>query len=293
MTMTPPEHLLRRFDRRSRRVLALALMMTGIAPAGAVELTLTFELFVSGVHAADLSLTAEVTESRYRLASDSRTVGLIDAVVAFISRAASEGTIASGEVRPHTHRADNDWHGDRRTVRIDYADPTRLLVAIEPSPAADGRDPVPPEFMRETVDPLSAALDIARHVVSGDRARTLPVFDGRRRYNLHLGPSTAASVEGPVYSGAARRLEITLERIAGFSSRPWLPRSDDPETVTVWFATLADGLPPIPVRLDAVAVIAPVRLHLAGLAVGGRMVLGSPADELSRPDSPEETSVSP
>lgn len=293
MTMTPLEHLFHRVNRRSRRVLALALMMTGTAPAGAVELTLTYKLFVGGVHANDLSLTAEVTEGRYRLASDSRTVGLIDAVVAFDSRAASQGTIASGEVRPHTHWADNDWHGDRRTVRIDYADPARLSVAIEPSPAADGRDPVPPELMRETVDPLSASLDIARHVVSGDRGRTLPVFDGRRRYNLHVGPSTAASVEGPVYSGAARRLEITLERIAGFSSRPWLPRADDPETVTVWFATLADGLPPIPVRLDAVAVIASVRIHLAGLAVGDRMVLGNPAGELSRPDSPEGTSVSP
>ena len=147
-------------------------------------------------------------------------------------------------------------------------------VAIEPSPAADGRDPVAPDLMRDTVDPLSAALDIARHVASGDGARILPVFDGRRRYDLHIGPSTAARVEGPVYRGVARRLDITLERIAGFSARPWLPRSEDPETVTVWFASLVEGLPPIPVRLNAVAVIAPVRIHLTGLAVGGSTVLG-------------------
>ena len=113
-----------------------------------------------------------------------------------------------------------------------------------------------------TIDPLSAALDITTTILPAGSERELKVFDGRRRYNLQINSIGIENVNTPAYHGPARRVDITLKRIAGFSSKPWLPRTEDPETISIWFASILSASPLIPVQLKAIAIIAPIRIDL-------------------------------
>ncbi len=283
--------------RRPYRSLFLSLLfvqIVGFSAAAAEDrgLVLVYEGFLGGLQSSAIKVVAEVRGDSYRLVSDSKSAGVIDTFVGFFSHAVSDGAVKDGEVVPKTHRADNRWFGEDRKVFIDYGSGSGITASVEPPWHDDDRDPVPDHLLPATLDPLSAALRIIRAAGrDGGLPLTVPVFDGRRRYDLHIGPVTADDADGPAYAGPALRAEIVLERIVGFSRRPWLPRSDDPEVATVWLADLVDGLPPIPVRLEAEAVIAPVRVHLVELSVDGTMLFGAAAP--SRTDSPAESAESP
>jgi hypothetical protein len=80
----------------------------------------------------------------------------------------------------------------------------------------------------------------------------VPVFDGRRRYDLRLVEQTPAAVPreaDEIYAGTARRCLATVEARAGL----WRddPRtSEKPTTLEFWIASPREGVPPIPVYLE-------------------------------------------
>lgn len=251
----------------SSKCLTLLFSLLFVSPSSAKEVFLTYHLFLGGIHANEFALTANIVNNRYKLTSHSKTVGLFDFMIGFTSKAVTEGIVDNREVRPLKHRADNYWLGDYRKVRIDYSDWQHPLVTTTPSAAEDGRDSVPPKLTGMTIDPLSAALNITTTILPVGLERELKVFDGRRRYNLQISSIGVENVNTPAYHGPATRIDITLERIAGFSSKPWLPRTEDPETISVWFASILSASPLIPVQLKAIAIIAPIRIDLKSAVV--------------------------
>ncbi len=251
----------------SRKCLTVLFLFLFVSPSSAKEFFLTYHLFLGGIHANEFALTADIVNDRYKLTSHSKTVGLFDFMIGFTSKAVTEGIVENREFRPLKHRADNYWLGAYRKVRINYSDWQYPLVTAIPTAAKDGRDSVPPKLVGMTIDPLSAALDITTTILPAGLERELKVFDGRRRYNLQINSIGIENVNTPAYHGPATRIDITLERIAGFSSKPWLPRTEDPETVSVWFASILNNSPLIPVQLKAIAIIAPIRIDLKSAVV--------------------------
>ncbi len=239
-------------------------------------LSLDYEIYLGGLHAGSLnvSLRTENGGRGYSMHAITRTRGAIDFFVGFLSKARTSGLIAANaRPRPLRHRVDNIWRGDKRFVDNTYLDDGRVKNSHFPSAEADDRDPVPPELQRNTVDPLTASFRLA--IAAGDGCTgVVAVFDGRRRYNLRQSPAPEAQkrIDGPVFKGEARPCRIALERITGFSRRPWYDPGDDAEEVTMWYAPLIDGLPPIPVRLEASAGPATTLIHLTGIRLEGETV---------------------
>ena len=227
------------------------------------EIELEYRILLGGFSAGSIRLRAAVTPRDYDLVAWTRSVGALDLVLGFRSRAASFGTLDGGDPTPRRHMAENRWMGEARRVRNDY-DPTgRVSNLAIPGAEDDDRDPVPPGRQRGTLDPLSAALKIARAAQGAEPCRqTIAVFDGRRRYDLMLSPAVRSEITGPLFKGPARSCEIALRRIVGFSRNPWLPHATDLETLRLWFAPPAPGLPAIPVRLEADAGLATVRIDI-------------------------------
>ncbi len=239
-------------------------------------LALDYEIYLGGLHAGSLSVSLKTENGghNYLMQATTRTRGAIDFFVGFLSKARTSGLIA-GNARPSPlrHRTDNIWRGDKRFVDNTYLRDGRVKNRHFPSAEADDRDPVPPELQRNTVDPLTASLRLA--IAAGEGCTAIvAVFDGRRRYNLRQSPAPKAQkrISGPVFKGEARPCRIALERITGFSRRPWYDPGDDAEEVTMWYAPLIDGLPPVPVRLEAAAGPATTLIHLTGIRLEGETV---------------------
>ena len=137
------------------------------------------------------------------------------------------------------------------------------MVDVAPLPEDDDRLPVKEGMKLATIDALSAALVTSLSAMSeANRCNmSVPIFDGRRRYNVHIKGEEEQAVEGPVYSGDAYRCELKIERIAGHSRSPWMPQRDD-ESADVWFARLAPAWTPIPVRFEADIGMGSLVIHL-------------------------------
>lgn len=238
---------------------------------GLRELRLTYEIFVGGFHSGHVNLSVHRNSKYYELFAVTTSMGPIDFLVGFRSYAQSRGEVSEEGFAPYSHHVNNVWTGDIRFVRIDYdknqeieAAPVRTVV--HPTHEIDERDLVAFGDRRGTIDPLSAALRAA-HQSDGSNGRTpcndsIPVFDGRRRYNLNFEDVGSELIDGPYYDGQALKCRTSIERIAGFSGNPFLPQSKDLEGGEIWFAELVPNFPPIPVRFKADIGLGNAFVHL-------------------------------
>ena len=141
------------------------------------------------------------------------------------------------------------------------------FAVIHPLPEVDDREIVPNDMRRNTIDPLSAALRAAYSAKTReDRLScedSIPVFDGRRRYDLVFKDAGTEVIDGPYYDGVARKCLASIRRIVGFSRDPFLPRSKDLEGGEIWFADLVPGWPPVPVRFKTDVGLGNAFVHLA------------------------------
>jgi hypothetical protein len=114
-----------------------------------------------------------------------------------------------------------------------------------------------------TVDPLTAILAIGHAVAETGSCRVkVPVYDGRRRYDLVLVDDGAAPAPA-----ALRRCALDMVKIAGFTSdRDRPPRIEHGK---VWIMpSPRPGVPPLPARIEFYSDWGPIIVQMApsGLA---------------------------
>jgi Protein of unknown function (DUF3108) len=226
----------------------LLAVVASASRAGAHQMTAEYDVRFGPLTIMSLRATTEFADGRYRTTTEGRTVGVAALVFPWQASATTEGRIEEGGLRPLTHRSNGVYRGQHRSVTIDYDAGGAVVAAIDPPAADDYRDAVPVALQQATVDPLTATLTALASHCHG----TVPVFDGRRRYNLRLadlGDAEAPSAHGALYVGPARRCRSAMEAIAGF----WRtgPQHDErPSHLDSWIAAPQPGLPPIPVCLE-------------------------------------------
>jgi len=235
------------------------------------QLYLTYDIFVGGFHSGQIDLSVKFEENNYELFAITKSAGLIDYLVGFRSYAQTRGKKDNEKLSPISHHVNNLWTGDIRFVRMGYINPTLKFrgpefTIIHPPPEVDDREIVPDDVRRNTIDPLSAALRASfSSKEQGDHlscADSIPVFDGRRRYDLVFKDAGTEVIDGPYYDGDTRKCLASIRRIVGFSRNPFLPRSKDLEGGEIWFADLVPGWPPVPVRFKTDIGLGNAFVHL-------------------------------
>lgn len=259
---------------------ALALVLAGAAPAAAQDerpaLGLDYGLYVGGLQALDFSTRVELSQARYDIRFQARTDGFIARLFPFVMEARSRGVRADGRLRPQRYQTANRWgsDGDKRWVALDYPKGAGTgevvpVVAAQPLSEQDDRAIVPQPARQATVDPISAIYGLVINAEAGCGGRR-EIFDGRRRYNIvaeDRGNATLEPSDYAVYDGPARLCRLTVEMVEGFWTK-YDMKDRYPDTIDVWMARVADGLPPLPVRLEAETMLGGLRVHLTGVRRG-------------------------
>lgn len=254
-----------------------ASLLVGIAPTHAADgVRLLYRVHVGGIAVLDASADVAVAPGRYSVTVQAATDGLIGRFAAWRTQSTVAGALAGTSATPESFRASSLWRGEPRSVRIDYG-PGGVLSAVA-DPPADGveRDPVPADLQRGTLDPLSAVVATMLGVRSdGTCGRSLPVFDGRHRYDLSFVPFGGRTLERTRYSvfaGDTLHCRASYRSIAGQwknrSSGWFRPRADDAERppVDVFIAPVREGVPPVPVRVEMDSPFGSVVAHLVEVA---------------------------
>jgi len=278
----------RRFVRTAPLALAAALALWG-GPAAAKPVELTYKLWVGGLHGLTMQARVEEDGQRYDLSLRARTRGWTGTIFPFVLEARSIGRVDGARARPERFRTASREGSDAiRWAALDYPDGTGApQVRAEPDPGEErDRALVPEHARRGTLDPVSAVYTLLRKASDGCEG-TARIFDGRRRFDLtarDAGTERIRESSYALYSGEARVCDLTLRRVRGFEqdrggggkggAGSGGSDSKYPDTVRVFLAEVAAGLPPLPVRLEAVTLIGSLRAHLVELDAGADAGIG-------------------
>ena len=256
-----------------------AQAQSGTQPAAgdAAPVGLAYKLYVGGLNALTFDTRVALERGGYDIRLQARTSGWIGSLWPFVLEGRAGGTRdAAGALRPKRFATANVW-GDngKRWVRMDYpAHDGPPEVTAEPEPSKDDRSVVPAEARSGTRDPISAIYGLI--LGSGEVcAGTQQIFDGRRRYDVsaeNLGAADVPESSYAIYSGAATKCRITVQKVTGFWEK-YESKRRYPDKIDVWLAPVVDDLPPLPVRIETDTLVGALRVHLSEITRGANASL--------------------
>jgi Protein of unknown function (DUF3108) len=273
--------VLSRFLLPSRRwALPVALALIA-SPAGAADkIAIRGEVFgMGGMHVATDRATIEQNGNNYAISGDLKTGGLAGLFQDFQSHATARGRLPATGAQPEAYSGDVRRDSGERHDKVDFRagavatgsstgpakgsakGPAKSNVSEVSATPATSAAPPP----RDTVDPLTAYFLVERRLgTGGDCAISIPVFDGRHRYNLQFtdaGEQNLSASDGQHYSGPAKACKMSRENVAGYPT----DKLEMPKRGTIWYARLMPGDLMLPVKLEMVTDIGSVTGHLAEL----------------------------
>lgn len=273
-------------------VLALCAGTVAAAPpAPAKTLGLTYEVYAGGLHIFTFDLDLVLEPTGYRIAAEGGTRGMTSVFYKWDVKLAAEGEAKAltgkpalaERLRPERYVTVNTGRRQPKTMQLAF-DPTGSFSVLrdppdpgpDPGDETEDHDDLPSKLPADIVDPLSAALVATQNLAKTGRCeQTIPVFDGKRRYNLLLhdsGVGTVPKSRTSVYEGPATLCGFTMERISGFSKKKrryanqWDEDKDEPPTL--WVARVRDDMPPVPVRFTGAVSLGSIIVHLIRVEAG-------------------------
>lgn len=226
------------------------------APRHPVRLDARFDADLGGLSFGSIEMTATFDGPRYHAASLVRTEGIADLLLRQVFDLEAEGTLAPAGPATRRYTARNMDQDDLQKVEMVYAAQTPQVVADPPYDNAD-RLPVSPRMLAGTVDPLTSMLVPGTHAAPEACNRTVPVYDGRRRYDFRMRFEAMSEItpRASAYAGPAVRCSATLVPLAGYKRKTVREMRRDPMAISVWLAPVAGAGVLVPVRIEVATPI--------------------------------------
>ena len=233
---------------------------------------LEYEVYAGGMKALEVEMEIAFGESRYRTAFDAEIAGPYAWFMDFKLRSKVEGRRDDAAVQP-AYFITEAFKKEKlkRRVEIAYLDDGTLDTLVEPEPDEEDRDDIPESLRLDTFDPLSAVIMLTEAVaLQGKCDSVVPVFDGRRRFDLtaeDLGPAQIDASRYQIFEGEARHCMVKFERVTGFKEGEMGVESSYPDNISVYLAPVEPGLPPVPVRMEMDHKYGALRAHLTDVEI--------------------------
>jgi hypothetical protein len=241
--------------------LSAATALPALADGGA---RLQYDVWAGGVRILEAEITMRTEGERYRMDMEAELVGPPSWVEEFSLVSFSEGTLGEAGPQPAIYRIESEEGDDDHWVQLTFAGgfPT---VEADTNLEKKRREPVTDEQKHGAIDPLTGLLSLVlQSAAQGSCEGTVPVFDGRRRFDVELSDAGAGEVAKSrlnAYEGPTQRCEVSLTPIAGYRYTG-ADKAQFPESVVLQAAELVPGMPALPVRLDTEIEYGALILHL-------------------------------
>lgn len=219
---------------------------------------------------ADITLSARLDEATYSSAATFQSAGLLRWFDDTDIEASAIGYRADEALAPYRYEHINHASGKGRVVGIDF--PDRVATPdINPAFGSMGQPPASAQERTGAMDPISVILSLMLGPIGADGegeicSGTLPVFDGKARYNLrfeNLGPD---EVRTRAYRGEAIRCHANLEPISGYDPGDRPTEEEIARPVNIWLVEM-DGIH-VPVRFRASTQIGNISIEARRIGIG-------------------------
>ncbi|WOF75282.1 DUF3108 domain-containing protein [Parvibaculaceae bacterium PLY_AMNH_Bact1] len=215
------------------------------------NLKVDYAIALGGFNLGTADVEANLGNGSYELDATVRTEGIADQFFETTFALESRGSFSGNRVKPARFISTYQDADSSRRVELTYPSRGAPVMAAEPA-YGDGFGPhVQLNDILMTQDPISALLLPTRSTTTSPCDRSLPLFDGRRRYDLQLREDGMTEVNGGenAYSGPAMRCTVGMLPVAGYERKTLIKLLAREDSIRVWLAPLEGGDIWIPVRM--------------------------------------------
>jgi hypothetical protein len=240
--------------------IAAALSLAAAPVHAQVKFEARYTISVARIPIGESNWTLDFGADQYDASASANAKGVLRVLASGKGTFAARGIVKHGVPAATHFTAKTDSDNDKVDIKMTLDGGTVTeLDASQPPPSPD-RVPLTDEHRAGILDPLSAML-IAAAGSDGALApqacrRTLPLFDGRRRFDLALSFKRMGKVAAENgYRGPALVCAVTLEPLAGYRpSSPVVKYLTDGREIELWLAPIA-----------GTHLLAPFRLSIASM----------------------------
>ena len=261
-------HAPRQLRRAAGHAAIIAILLAGLTGAAHADnrLAAHYVIKVAGVTIGQSELNASIGANQYTSAMKGQASGMLSILVSGEGSVSTQGSVADGRLVPASFTSSTTQDKEKAAVKMTIANGDVKDLSAETSAPNEDRVAVTADHKKGIVDPLTALLirvDGDGDLVAAQTCqRKLPVFDGRRRFDLTLSFKRIDQVKADKgYTGPAVVCAIAFTPIAGH--RPGsalLKYLTDGREIELAFAPIA-----------GTRLLAPYRLSIASML--GNMVI--------------------
>jgi hypothetical protein len=262
---------------------ALIYLVAGVSGMSAQaqgRLKAHYTISMTGVPIGQIVWAVAIDDKRYTTSASGKASGVLSVLVNGEGSVVTRGMVVDGKLAPQdftSNITDDDGNNELR-MNFEGGDVKDLIGRELPQA---GRLPVTEADRRGVADPLTAMLMPAGDdpFASANCKRVLPIFDGRRRYNLVLsfGRIDKVTIEHG-YSGIVLVCGVVLRPIAGYRADSMLVKYvGGRRDMELWFAPIAGTSIVAPIRVLMPTLIGTLEIRADQFA----MTISSPAPSAS------------
>ncbi len=239
----------------------LALAATGALAAsddaGSTEMTASHGVTIqySGsvmiFQVADILVSGEFAEDTYQASARFTAAGLAALFTDADIEAGVSGYRDGPQLNPWRYSHFNHASSKNRTVGIDFPEGV-ATPNISPPFGNMGEPPATDAERAGARDPLTTLLSVGLGSVATETSQcdgTLPVFDGRARYNLRFEDGGSKRVRTRAWSGEALICHAYYEPISGYEADEFPSEDVISEPISLWLAPVNGGEMYVPVKI--------------------------------------------
>jgi hypothetical protein len=198
-------------------------MLAAPQPASAQgRLDAQYEASLAGIPVGKGAWTVDIGDDTFSAAVSGGTTGLMKSFAGGSGTGAAQGRVVAGALVPTNYSATTTTQKKSEAIRMVLANGGIKEYAIEPVPPVDAdRIPVTEAHRRGVNDPMTGAMlrvPGTSDPLSADACRgSIPVFDGRMRYDLKLDFKRMETVKAEKgYRGPAVVCAVYFVPVAGY-----------------------------------------------------------------------------
>jgi Protein of unknown function (DUF3108) len=226
--------------------------------SAAGDLSATYRVDLAGISLGDFRLNAAFQGSNFTMQATGRFSLLAGILYRASGTTASTGTMTKAGPIPSSFTLSYNGGGKKEKRLMSFADGGVRDVTITPAKKPSRKAiPVTEEQLAHVLDPLTAAFLSARANPSRGAAdvcrQTLPVFDGKQRYDIILTPKRTERVDGDApkaVAGPAAVCRAKFMPIAGYRpDHPGIKFMTETDDIEVWLVSVPETPLYLPYRI--------------------------------------------
>jgi hypothetical protein len=252
----------RMFSARSARFAAATLCAAALVPSAVPlasaqgKLEAQYEATLAGIAVGRGGWNIEIGEDSYAAAAAGGTTGLLKTIANGSGTGEAQGRVVKGELVPVNYAASSTTSKKSENIHITLANGNVKEFGIVPEPPVDpDRVIVTDAHKKGVLDPMTASLlRVPANVepLSPEACRgTVPVFDGRMRYDLKLDFRRTETVKAEKgYHGPVVVCGVYFTPISGYiPDRPVIKYLAGARNIEISFAPIAGTRVLVPFRM--------------------------------------------